>query len=435
MSGVRFEGLAIEGWRQFDDIEIVLHPKLTVITGANGSGKSTLLSLFSRHFGWQKNYLSTPVKDKSGNTSYVSGVLNNFWHKLRIMRSHSNTIYIGQISYTNNIASKISFTESQAIQYGVNIENQQHVLGIHIDSYRPAPIYTTVTQIPLQPMTPQQSFNNYNQEIMQRYHGAHTQYSPIFRMKEALVSMAIFGRGNDDIGTNQLLIDTFTGFNNVLKEVLPESLGFDRISVRTPEVVLVTKSGEFMLDAVSGGIMTLIDIAWRIYMFSSIQKSFVVTMDEPENHLHPSMQRSLMRRLLKAFPEVQFIIATHSPFIVSSVKDSNVFVLRYEHKGDLNEVSSYSAVVSTSNSEALTRVKSVQLSNINKAGNANEILREVLGVPATMPEWVEDGLSTVVRKFEGRPITRDLLSELRSELSQYGYSDYYPEALAGLTKQ
>src|ERR1700684_3254096 len=47
-----------------------------------------------------------------------------------------------------------------------------------------------------------------------------------------------------------------------------------------------------------------------------------------ENHLHPSLQRSLFVKLVEAFPLTQFIIATHSPFIVSGLKDSNVYVLR-----------------------------------------------------------------------------------------------------------
>ncbi|MGQ0518664.1 AAA family ATPase, partial [Bacillus sp. D-CC] len=57
---------------------------------------------------------------------------------------------------------------------------------------------------------------------------------------------------------------------------------------------------------------------------------FVVTIDEPENHLHPSMQRSLLNDFVKAFPKAQFIVVTHSPFIVSSIRESNVYALKHE---------------------------------------------------------------------------------------------------------
>jgi predicted ATPase len=34
-----FKRLKIDGWRQFQSIDIELHPRLTIITGANGAGK------------------------------------------------------------------------------------------------------------------------------------------------------------------------------------------------------------------------------------------------------------------------------------------------------------------------------------------------------------------------------------------------------------
>ena len=83
---------------------------------------------------------------------------------------------------------------------------------------------------------------------------------------------------------------------------------------------------------------------------------------------------------------------------------------------------------------ATSRVFSEKLDTINKAGTASDILRQVLGVPATIPEWVEEGLSEVVARYRGRDITRESLSELRAELSQLGYDEMYPDALAALTE-
>ena len=242
----------------------------------------------------------------------------------------------------------------------------------------------------------------------------------MYRMKEALISMATFGEGNKYVQGNKKILEAFVGFVEVLKKLLPQSLGFVDLVIRPPEVVLDTKSGEFLLDASSGGIMALVDLAWRIYMFSRHHESFVVTIDEPENHLHPSLQRILMRNLLKAFPNVQFIIATHSPFMVSSVRDSNVYVLRYvDREGEVTDEASLQ-----------NRVVSHRLDTINKAGNANEILREVLGVPATIPEWVEEGLGNIVIKYRNQPITSESVKALRAELNQFGYGELYPEAIS-----
>ena len=96
-----------------------------------------------------------------------------------------------------------------------------------------------------------------------------------------------------------------------------------------PEVILETGTGDFSLDAASGGIAALVDVAWQIYMRSRSDKAFIVLMDEPENHLHPSLQRSVLPGLIGAFPDAQFVVSTHNTFVVTSVRDSNVMVLGF----------------------------------------------------------------------------------------------------------
>ena len=288
--------------------------------------------------------------------------------------------------------------------------------------------FQQVEQIPTTTINPAAAYNNYNNEFVQKYQGGHTGYSPAYRMKEAIIAMAMFGEGNAHVEGNREVLKAYEGFVKRLRTMLPESLGFIDIAVRPPDVVLVTQSGEFMLDAASGGVMTIVDLTWRLHLFSQVNPEFVVTIDEPENHLHPIMQRTLMRRLLRTFPSAQFIIATHSPFMVASVKDSNVYVLRYRSTvegDDLHEQ------IEASES---SRVVSEKLDTINKAGSASEVLREVLGVAATIPESVEEELAGIVERYRSREITRDVLSEIREELSRLGYDALYPDALAALTQ-
>lgn len=53
----------------------------------------------------------------------------------------------------------------------------------------------------------------------------------------------------------------------------------------------------------------------------------VVLIDEPELHLHPQWQWTLLDRLQTAFPKVQFIVATHSPTIVTAAPADAVRVI------------------------------------------------------------------------------------------------------------
>ncbi|MBS1183504.1 MAG: family ATPase [Proteobacteria bacterium] len=427
----KFSYLKIEGWRQFGHVEIELHPRLTILTGANGAGKSSILRIFTRHFGFDRPFLATPVRNESGGYSYLTGlftgVVATLWR--RFWTGKPDTSNVGTIRYDNKSEGQIQVPIRTDVQYSIGITNQQSVPGIHIDSHSSVSVFQQVGQIPTTIINAATAFNNYNGEILNIYQGGHTGYSPIYRMKEAIIAMAMFGEGNTHVLGNKEVLSAYQGYVDALRKMLPESLGFIDLSVRPPEVVLVTKSGEFLIDASSGGVMTIIDLTWRLHMFSLLHEEFVVTIDEPENHLHPTMQRSLLRRLLTTFPQAQFIIATHSPFMVSSVRDSNVFILRYIST-ETGELESGEKVMPTETS----RVVSLKLDTINKAGNASEILREVLGVPATIPEWVEEGLADVVARYRNRQITSETLLEIRRELSQLGYDDLYPDALAALTR-
>jgi predicted ATP-dependent endonuclease of OLD family len=53
----------------------------------------------------------------------------------------------------------------------------------------------------------------------------------------------------------------------------------------------------------------------------------IVIIDEIEQHLHPKWQRRIFSRLKEKFPNIQFIVATHSPLVASSNKDVDVHLL------------------------------------------------------------------------------------------------------------
>lgn len=73
-------------------------------------------------------------------------------------------------------------------------------------------------------------------------------------IKETLASLAIFGYGNQSVSQNETARELFEGYIDILKIVLPPKLGFEKIVVDIPEVMLCTKTGNFPIDAVSGGI-------------------------------------------------------------------------------------------------------------------------------------------------------------------------------------
>lgn len=422
---MKFNSIQLTEWQQFKKIEIVFHPKVTIITGANGSGKSTILKLLSTHFGWNLPFLATPyLLPRQGTYKYTSKFTPLIAQPSGTLLENTTDI-LGDITYTNQKIAHIMLNGKlgDSPLYNLNVHNQQMINGLHINSHRPAPKYLKLDSIPTNPMNAKNAFDSYYSETRNLYYNNYSNHTPMSRMKEAIISMAAFGHGNDSIQKNEQIERSFLNFKTILKNVLPKSLGFQDLSIRVPDIVLITDSGEFLLDACSGGIMSIIDLAWQIFLYSHDKDEFVVTIDEPENHLHPSMQRSLLDDFVKAFPNAQFIIVTHSPFIVSSIKDSNVYALKYEDFID-----------SDNPEKTVKKVISYKLDLNQKAATANEILREVLGVPVTLPQWAEDDLQLICSSFTAQDVTAEGLARLRTELEQVGLGEFYPEALNNIVE-
>lgn len=57
-----------------------------------------------------------------------------------------------------------------------------------------------------------------------------------------------------------------------------------------------------------------------------------VLIDEVDLHLHPSLQAKVLRALRRGFPQVQFIVTTHAPMVMTGVEsndDNVVYKLKY----------------------------------------------------------------------------------------------------------
>lgn len=80
---------------------------------------------------------------------------------------------------------------------------------------------------------------------------------------------------------------------------------------------------------------------WFLYRFNdkkitldSLKKvNGVVIIDEIEQHLHPKLQSKILPSLRDNFPHVQFIVATHSPLVLSSSQSKALFL----ENGQANE--------------------------------------------------------------------------------------------------
>ena len=409
-----FARLTLRDWQQFAEVDITFHPRATILTGANGSGKTTILSLLARHRGWQQLSLATPKTD------LISKGLKYF-SLSRIFGKDSNADRsIGTLTYTNKSSAKFFAPEAGAPQYQIQLDNQQAARFFYIPSHRQTFSYRRVGQINTSRKERQTAFDEIQNNQMNRHAGAGVEPSS-FLMKGTLLGWMINGYGvrsatKTIMPADPQQVKNFEGFRDVLRKILPVSLGFEELEVRDYEIVFCCNGGtdEFLLETASGGISALIDIAWQIYMFDTDAKEpFAVVIDEVENHLHPSMQRTLLPNLLEAFPHAKFIVSTHSPLIVTSVEDANVYALRYD---------------------AAKKVRSYLLDFKSEVKNAVDVLDEVLGVSTTLPTWAVGKLAAILERHAASDPTSESLAALRADLVSAGLARLFPEAITRIAE-
>lgn len=120
-------------------------------------------------------------------------------------------------------------------------------------------------------------------------------------------------------------------FMTIMESGHPCSLYYEKQS----EEILYVKDGVAeAISSLSAGYQSLIwmvfDIAYRMALLNPdlrdrlSETPGVVLIDEPDIHLHPEWQWLLVGALQEVFPNIQFIIASHSPIILASVKNGTI---------------------------------------------------------------------------------------------------------------
>jgi predicted ATP-binding protein involved in virulence len=179
--------------------------------------------------------------------------------------------------------------------------------------------------------------------------------------------------------------------------------GFGDLEVReNPIRLLVNKNGKQLdIRQLSDGersfIALICDLGRRLAIANPdlknpLEGAGVVLIDEIELHLHPKWQLEVTEKLRKIFPNIQFIVTTHSPFVIQTARQGEILLLDKELAVDpygksLEEVSRY--VMDVKDTEYSPRIKQMKevareyfkLSNEARHANnrrRNEIQKELI---------------------------------------------------------
>ena len=116
----------------------------------------------------------------------------------------------------------------------------------------------------------------------------------------------------------------------------------------------------------------------------------VIMIDEVDMHLHPEWQQLILGALTDAFPLIQFIITTHSPQVLTTVKRESIRILAQDEDGIWSAAMPDEETKGVESSSAMNDVMGVnQLPPVPEAGWRNDYTALIENADHESPEGRE----------------------------------------------
>lgn len=243
--------------------------------------------------------------------------------------------------------------------------------------------------------------------------------------KQYLVNKKIsqaFDQLNKNIDKVAYVEDFFDNITTILRKILEdESLDLVFQHENFEFFIFLSDGRKITFNLLSEGYSAFLSVVMILLMRVDVIRkqvnnySFdpcgIVFIDEPEVHLHLELQYQILPLLTELFPNIQFIAATHSPAVISSIKHATIFDLTTkEAKNDEVAGRSYSDLMMT------------HFGLENEYSNiADEIIKEV---NIALQKYKHDRLQLTehlnnILKAKGHYLSPVLRIELESMILQY----------------
>jgi len=164
----------------------------------------------------------------------------------------------------------------------------------------------------------------------------------------------LYGAKNDNNkALEKNLENWFNNFLTALRTIYDcQELKLQRDTKNLAFVIELKGREPFKLSEMSDGYAAFLKIYMELIMrFESsdglvdYEKPAIVMIDELETHMHVELQKRVLPFLTQMFPNVQFIVATHSPFIISSLENAVVYDLEKKERLEKPSFYSYETIV------------------------------------------------------------------------------------------
>lgn len=307
-----------------------------IITGKNGSGKTILLNAIA-------SFLERIKDDTRMEFLNYKVYLDNYTKRLdEELRRESDENILGPIKrsiehYRKRVDGvygkvELDFVDAPALMIE-KYQKGEFVIAFYQAARKPEMI---------EPKNPTKPTYEIKGAVKQTATNQFLNFLSDLKIQEALA------RNENEIKDADEINLWFTDFENLLKQIYQDDSLKLVFNYRDYSFRINTEEKNFKFTELSDGFAAILDIVADLILKMQVpgnvtrayKKAGIVLIDEVETHLHLELQKIVMPILTKIFPNIQFIITTHSPFVLNSLDNAVAFDL--ENREVINELTQYS---------------------------------------------------------------------------------------------
>lgn len=305
------QGISTRGLRNIEDLNLQFKgdaPKHIILTGNNGVGKTTFVDELYQSLSFTKKVdYSTPPQaflhlikdldkenvekqlDNVKNKPFLNGSIDKYLKKAVVLPD-----CLGNIEYTALFSSN-------------------EFLVLYFPAHRSQNFNTPTGPKKLAPTSDSSEF---------------------IQAMVNLKAQAAFATLDKDSEKVKSINDWFNRFESSLAVLLGhDDFKLEFISDDYNFVIKEKNKEPYHFTELSDGYSAIISMVGDIMMrmttnvAEAYDKPGIIIIDELETHLHVSLQKKIFPFLTNLFPNIQFVVTTHSPFILSSISNSVIYDL------------------------------------------------------------------------------------------------------------
>ncbi len=298
-------------------------PRHLIITGANGSGKTSLLKAIlsswdamakdtqMQFVGLEKTIEETKKRIKQWEEQNNDKLLSQDGNNLKHQQSLYDQLY-GQVVLEGPDYAKL----------WNDVRQGNFILASYTDFRQPN--FVEIKN----PEKPNLSHTNISDSKVDQF----LRFMADLKIQQALAK-------NEGLTTDAAQIeDWFISFESILKQIFNDPSLQLKFNYKDYSFLISNKGKEFKFTQLSAGYAAALDIVvdlmLKMQQVNTLRRVYdmpgIVLIDEIETHLHLQLQKQILPILTSLFPKVQFIVTSHSPFVLNSLKNATVFDLEYQ---------------------------------------------------------------------------------------------------------